>query len=218
MATPLTFPQFREQYKAGLKGNKYDSKELGKEWKKYQKQVGKEEKKQNVIRDNSVALDGAVHDMLDAPKADDPVVSVAAEKSDVAVTAQAGEVMVKSDAEEKPKATLPAVSVTLAPGPGQDAILMYENVAEAIHQTCANLITLFTENRIKLESDKLKRLNTCGAYILRKYDKDGKILEYSPELAYVLTLADVATMVWVDIKKHKVETQNGNAGIQKAST
>lgn len=84
---------------------------------------------------------------------------------------------------------------------------LYTDVADAVHQTAANVIALLTEDRIRLEESKLGRLNTAGAHLLQKYDKDGRLLEYSPELAYVLTLADIGTQVYADIKRERRERE-----------
>lgn len=83
----------------------------------------------------------------------------------------------------------------------QEALDMYSEVADAVHQTTANLIKLFTENAVIVEKEKLLRLNVAGAKLLRKYDTDGQLLEYCPELAYFFTLADIATQTYVIYKR-----------------
>lgn len=94
-------------------------------------------------------------------------------------------------------------SVPGLPMPTPEAQEMYEAVADAVHQTGANLCRVFTQERVSVQPEYIQRLNKCLVLLLRKYDKDGTVLEYSPEIAYVLTLADIATLVMADYQRQK---------------
>lgn len=73
----------------------------------------------------------------------------------------------------------------------------YKHVADSIHQAGNNFLRLATHGECEVREPEMRRLNECGAYILRKYDRDGKLAENAPEVAYILTLADVATQVYL---------------------
>ncbi|MBI4140671.1 hypothetical protein HY485_02425 [Candidatus Woesearchaeota archaeon] len=85
----------------------------------------------------------------------------------------------------------------------------YEVLANSLHQSVNDLIIFATKGKLRMQKEQLDRLNECGSQVLHKYDKSGKIAQYVPELAYVLTLTDVVAQVLLVMKKDEV--RNGGA-------
>lgn len=85
----------------------------------------------------------------------------------------------------------------------------YEVLANSLHQSINDFIIFATKGKLRMQKEQLDRLNECGAQVLHKYDKNGKIAHYVPELAYVLTLTDVVAQVLLVMKKDEVK--NGGA-------
>ena len=85
----------------------------------------------------------------------------------------------------------------------------YEVLANSLHQSVNDFIIFATKGKLRMQKEQLERLNECGAQVLHKYDKNGKIAQYVPELAYVLTLTDVVAQVLLVMKKDEVK--NGGA-------
>ena len=81
----------------------------------------------------------------------------------------------------------------------------YEVLANSLHQSVNDFIIFATKGKLRMQKEQLDRLNECGAQVLHKYDKNGKIAQYVPELAYVLTLTDVVAQVLLVMKKDEVK-------------
>ena len=81
----------------------------------------------------------------------------------------------------------------------------YEVLANSLHQSVNDFIIFATKGRMRMQKEQLERLNECGAQVLHKYDKNGKVAQYVPELAYVLTLTDVVAQVLLVMKKDEVK-------------
>lgn len=80
---------------------------------------------------------------------------------------------------------------------------MYNTVADSIHQALAGIVSLTTNKAVQIDENQIGRLNDSGVMLLKKYDTNGKLLEYSPEIAYVLTLADISAQVYIEMRKKK---------------
>lgn len=80
---------------------------------------------------------------------------------------------------------------------------MYTAVADSIHQALAGIVSLSTNKEVQINEKQIEKLNTSGVLLLKKYDVNGKLLEYSPEIAYCLTLADIGTQVYLELRKKK---------------
>ncbi|MBI4016768.1 MAG: hypothetical protein HY363_03685 [Candidatus Aenigmarchaeota archaeon] len=85
----------------------------------------------------------------------------------------------------------------------------YEVLANSLHQSVNDFIIFATKGKLRMQKEQLDRLNECGAQVLNKYDKNGTVAKYVPELAYVLTLTDVVAQVLLVMKKDEVK--NGGA-------
>jgi hypothetical protein len=80
---------------------------------------------------------------------------------------------------------------------------MYTAVADSVHQALAGIVSLSTNKEVQINEKQIEKLNTSGVLLLKKYDVNGKLLEYSPEIAYCLTLADIGTQVYLELRKKK---------------
>jgi hypothetical protein len=80
---------------------------------------------------------------------------------------------------------------------------MYTAVADSIHQALAGIVSLSTNKEVQINEKQIEKLNTSGVLLLKKYDVNGKMLEYSPEIAYCLTLADIGTQVYLELRKKR---------------
>ncbi|MFW5852555.1 MAG: hypothetical protein ACOCUR_00840 [Nanoarchaeota archaeon] len=78
-------------------------------------------------------------------------------------------------------------------------------LAKTIHSVGRNLVSVSTDGGVEIQDDDLEELNNAGAQLLNKYDKDGKLAEYSPEIAYGMTLASITTQVMAFRKEKKRE-------------
>ncbi len=94
-----------------------------------------------------------------------------------------------------------------APSPEVDNDKMYNTVADSIHQALAGIVSLTTNKAVQIQDNQIERLNDSGVALLKKYDTNGKLLEYSPEIAYVLTLADISAQVYIELKKKRKPKQ-----------
>ena len=88
-----------------------------------------------------------------------------------------------------------------------DSDKMYNTVADSIHQALAGIVALTTNKAVQINESQVGRLNESGVALLKKYDTSGKLLEYSPEIAYVLTLADISAQVYIELKKKRKPKQ-----------
>ena len=94
-----------------------------------------------------------------------------------------------------------------APSPELDIDKMYKTVADSIHQALSGIVSLATNKKVQIQDNQIERLNESGVALLKKYDTNGKLLEYSPEIAYVLTLADISAQVYIETRKNKKPKQ-----------
>lgn len=97
--------------------------------------------------------------------------------------------------EVKPEETKPVEDI--------DREKMYTAVADSVHQALAGIVSLSTNKEVQIKPEQIEKLNTSGVLLLKKYDVNGKLLEYSPEIAYCLTLADIGTQVYLELRKKK---------------
>jgi|GEM_PF-1216069 len=104
--------------------------------------------------------------------------------------------------EELPKEIQPVANVT-PQEENLDREKMYTAVADSIHQALAGIVSLSTSKALQISKEQIDKLNTSGVLLLKKYDSSGKVLEYSPEIAYCLTLADIGTQVYLELRKKK---------------
>lgn len=84
-------------------------------------------------------------------------------------------------------------TVAQPPGPPSDPA-EYERLAKRIHRGAAGLLSMQTDGAVKVEEEELRDLDEAGARLVKKYDVKGKLLEWAPEIVYVLTL------LWVGMK------------------
>lgn len=96
-----------------------------------------------------------------------------------------------------------AQEVTQEPKQDLDREKMYNAVADSIHQALAGIVSLSTNKEVQISEQQIEKLNTSGVLLLKKYDVNGKLLEYSPEIAYCLTLADIGTQVYLELRKKR---------------
>ena len=94
---------------------------------------------------------------------------------------------------------------------------MYTAVADSIHQALAGIVSLSTNKEVQINEKQIEKLNTSGVLLLKKYDKSGKMLEYSPEIAYCLTLADIGSQVYIELRKKKT-TQKPEVKLPELAT
>jgi hypothetical protein len=94
---------------------------------------------------------------------------------------------------------------------------MYNAVADSVHQALAGIVNLATNKTVQINEKQIEKLNVSGVLLLKKYDVDGKLLEYSPEIAYVLTLADIGTQVYLELRKKRVQ-QKQEAKLPEVAT
>jgi len=112
-----------------------------------------------------------------------------------------------SDDELVPKTSRNGEQNVRAEASGVDGAQLksYEILANSLHQSVNDFIIFATKGKLRMQKEQLDRLNECGAQVLYKYDKNGKIAHYVPELAYVLTLTDVVAQVLLVMKKDAVK-------------
>jgi hypothetical protein len=115
----------------------------------------------------------------------------------IEVVPQATEILQQPTNSEETKA--PEVK----PEENIDREKMYTAVADSIHQALAGIVSLSTNKEVQINEKQIEKLNTSGVLLLKKYDVNGKMLEYSPEIAYCLTLADIGTQVYLELRKKK---------------
>lgn len=101
-----------------------------------------------------------------------------------------------------------------APSPEENEKI-YNTVADSIHQALAGIVSLTTNKAVQIKENQIERLNESGVMLLKKYDTNGKLLEHSPEIAYVLTLADISAQVYIELKR-KNKTQKKETPEEKA--
>ncbi len=216
-STATGFSLFQQEFKAGLApGEKFDNKKCAEAWKVKNAVVVPDEKvKQksgdsgrNPARDvgRSSPSAPALAVVVVEPQAD--AVSMLQDSSGAASQGEAG----AASAAAQPGATAQATVVPSSSVPPSlmdpaERIRQYQHLAEAVHLSIANVLGLITEGRVSIEDKQLVRLNECGAHILQKYDKNGQILQYSPEIAYILTLADIGTQVYADFKRQALKEE-----------
>lgn len=94
---------------------------------------------------------------------------------------------------------------------------MYTAVADSIHQALAGIVSLSTNKEVQITPQQIEKLNTSGVLLLKKYDTSGKLLEYSPEIAYCLTLADIGSQVYIELRKKKA-TQKPQVQLPEPAT
>lgn len=195
------YNQFVQDFKKGLApGEKFDNRRAAEAWKHRNENDTKEVLSPRVVRDSAPSI-------MVSSQGEATVVSRPAEPSPtVAPTSGGG----------------PSVAVVQSVPVGQSNDEMYGALADAVHQTGANLCNVLTNERVSIGREHLDRLNKCLVVLFRKYDKDGKVLEHAPEVAYILTLADIGTQVYADIKrqkdKEKRETQRQSDGATASAT
>lgn len=95
---------------------------------------------------------------------------------------------------------------------------MYNAVADSIHQALAGIVSLSTNKEMQINEKQIEKLNTSGVLLLKKYDVNGKMLEYSPEIAYCLTLADIGTQVYLELRKKRVATKKPEIKLPEVAT
>src|SRR3989344_6312701 len=95
---------------------------------------------------------------------------------------------------------------------------MYTAVADSIHQALAGIVSLSTNKEVQINEKQIEKLNTSGVLLLKKYDVNGKLLEYSPEIAYCLTLADIGTQVYLELRKKKAVQQKAEVKLPEPAT
>lgn len=100
--------------------------------------------------------------------------------------------------------TTEEVKPEVKPEDNVDREKMYTAVADSIHQALAGIVSLSTNKEVQINEKQIEKLNTSGVLLLKKYDTSGKLLEYSPEIAYCLTLADIGSQVYIELRKKKV--------------
>jgi len=94
---------------------------------------------------------------------------------------------------------------------------MYTAVADSIHQALAGIVSIATNKEVQIKTEQIEKLNTSGVLLLKKYDTSGKLLEYSPEIAYCLTIADIGTQVYMELRKKKL-VQKPEQKLQEPAT
>lgn len=100
--------------------------------------------------------------------------------------------------------TSPAGEVLTSPAPlEQHPIESYLHLATAVHLTAQNIIKFLVPS-VNIADDSMKRLNNSGALLIQKYDRTGAMQKFGHEMAYVLTLLDISTQVYV---KYAEETK-----------
>lgn len=97
-----------------------------------------------------------------------------------------------------------------APQIGQNYQEMAYHLADSVHQVLANLVNYMTRGKVKVQKEGVHRLNICGVELIKKYDKDGTLFEFGPELAYVLTLADIGTQVYAELRMQNNQQEPKN--------
>ncbi len=206
----MEYKEFQKKFTAETKANggKVTMKALNKAWK-----ILKKQEKQN-----------AKNTKISKPSVEQPKDSTApkenseAGKEKIEIQKQAAEIIQSQPRSNEPAATTepakPAepVKEISAPLPAPTAPIsqpaedlkkeeMYTAIADSVHTALSGIVALMTEKKVQIERDKIERLNKCGVLLLKKYDTSGQILEYSPEIAYVLTLADIGSQVYIEMKK-----------------
>lgn len=132
--------------------------------------------------------------------------SSASTSSEISIEQQPGGIL-----QDKPKEEVKAVVELLQPSvkPPQKPeqrqsnpyVVTYEDMANSVHESLARLVKLATDGQISIKDEDVGRLNRAGAGLLYKYDADGKMLKYSPELVYVGTLIGITTEIILERKE-----------------
>jgi len=197
---------FREQAKKD--GVKVTMKALNKSWKIHKKEQKKNEKTTKLPKTsveqpkNNVATQEASQaraEKIEIQKQANDIIQSQPRSNEPTITEQPAEP--GKESVKAPEISKPVQAPTVTSQEQLDRDKMYTAVADSVHQALAGVINLLTEKQIKIEQDKITRLNDCGVLLLKKYDKGGQLLEYSPEIAYVLTLADIGSQVYIEMKK-----------------
>lgn len=95
---------------------------------------------------------------------------------------------------------------------------MYTAVADSVHQALAGIVSLSTNKEVQIKPEQIEKLNTSGVLLLKKYDVNGKLLEYSPEIAYCLTLADIGSQVYIELRRKKAVQQKTEVPLPEPAT
>ncbi|MEK6915885.1 MAG: hypothetical protein AABW89_05085 [Nanoarchaeota archaeon] len=109
-------------------------------------------------------------------------------------------------------------TVEVKPEENLDREKMYTAVADSVHQALAGIVSLSTNKEVQINEKQIEKLNTSGVLLLKKYDVNGKLLEYSPEIAYCLTLADIGTQVYLELRKKKTVQQKQEVKLPEPAT
>lgn len=122
----------------------------------------------------------------------------------IEIEQQQGGIIQEVKPEAAPVIVTETITTTKKEEPQKENYIMdYKDVADSVHQSLANLLELATRGKAKVEADDLDRLNRAGAGLLQKYDADGKLMKYSPEIAYVCTLTGIATEIILKLRQEK---------------
>lgn len=88
---------------------------------------------------------------------------------------------------------------------------MYKAIANAFHQTSANILEIATKGKHKVMASEVELLNEGGVVIIKKYDKSRFMEKYSAELAYGLTLLGIASRIMIEIQADKAEAEKAKS-------
>lgn len=99
-----------------------------------------------------------------------------------------------------------APSQTPGPVAGPPPPDRYLVMARGIHRLERDLLKSFTNGRVHLDDELLRDLDQAGAELLRKYDPDGQVAEYGPEIGYLAAQASVVFQ-YIAYKREEKQAQ-----------
>lgn len=185
--TTKNFKDFRKDYIKNLKGKKFNVKEFNKAWAEY--------KNKNVPKIETPKVEKV--EEIKTPEIETKT------DSDFTVEKQSGDMIDSSNPIESIKTE--SESVKKAENIRNDTVSTddsYVMVANSVHEAIYGIAKLVFPN-VKVTDEQLKRLNDSGAKLLKKHDDGGMVEEYSPEMAYGLTILSIGVENYVTLSNEK---------------
>lgn len=73
----------------------------------------------------------------------------------------------------------------------------------SIHKTGGFLLSKMSGDKFRISDQEIDLLNDAGVQLLNKYDDDGSLTEYAPEIAYGVTVLGIMGRYAVEVNKDK---------------